>query len=145
MIRAFQAQDLDEILGIWLDSNVKAHSFISSAYWEAQAPTVRELLPQAELLVYEDGAGELLGFLGLTGGYIAGLFVREDARSHSIGRRLLDQAKALRPRLELHVYLKNDRAARFYRREGFQAREERTDPHTGEEELRMVWEKGEPA
>ena len=65
--------------------------------------------------------GEILGFLGLEGDYIAGIFVRHGAQSRGVGKKLLDRAKEGRGRLSLRVYEKNTRAAAFYRRGGFSA------------------------
>ena len=33
MIREFKDTDINEISKIWLDTNLKAHNFISSEYW----------------------------------------------------------------------------------------------------------------
>ena len=66
MIRLFEEEDLDEVLAIWLDANLRAHSFIPAGYWEGRREEVRQALPQAELYVWEE-QGEILGFLGLEG------------------------------------------------------------------------------
>ena len=47
---------------------------------------VREMMPQAEVYVYEDGkTHHISGFIGLTENYIAGLFVRESAQLTGTG------------------------------------------------------------
>ena len=138
MIRPFERSDLDQVLEIWLDTNHRAHSFISASYWEGQLEAVRAALPQVELYVWEE-AGEVLGFLGLEGEHIAGIFVRHKAQSRGMGRLLLDRAKAGRERLTLCVYQKNVRAAAFYRREGFTALRVQMDQFTGEAEYFMGW------
>ena len=120
MIRLFEEEDLDEVLAIWLDANLRAHSFIPAGYWEGRREEVRQALPQAELYVWEE-RGEILGFLGLEGDYIAGMFVRLGAQSRGGG---------------------NTRAAAFYRREGFSALGEQTDAGTGEMERCMCWRSG---
>lgn len=125
---------------IWLAANIQAHDFIPRQYWEGQLETVRALLPQAEVYVCQDGAGVLQGFVGLNGGHIEGIFVWPDAQSRGLGKALLDRAKAARGRLTLNVYRKNERAAAFYRREGFRAGCAGMDENTGEAEYRMVWE-----
>ena len=99
------------------------------------------MLPQAELYVHQGAAGEADAFLGLQGDYIAGLFVREEARGRGAGKQLLDRAKALRPRLALHVYQKNTRAVSFYEREGFAVCEAGVDESTGEAEWTMTWQR----
>ena len=140
MIRVFQTGDLERVAEIWLEANAQAHNFISRQYWEGQLETVRALLPRAELYVWQDGDGAVHGFIGLSGEHIEGIFVWPPAQSRGIGKALLDRAKAAHGRLSLNVYRKNDRAAAFYRREGFRVREEGVDENTGEAECRMVWE-----
>ena len=44
---------------------------------------------------------------------------------------------------DLHVYESNDRAIRFYEREGFTVKREQTDKETGEKELEMIWRRGD--
>lgn len=142
MVRKFQTGDLDRVSEIWLEANLQAHNFIPGQYWEGQLEAVRTLLPRAELYVWQDGDGAAQGFIGLNGEHIEGLFVRPPAQSRGIGRALLDRAKDTHSRLTLNVYRKNDRAAAFYRREGFRIEREGVDGSTGEPEYTMVWERG---
>ena len=69
--------------------------------------------------------------------YIAGVFVRKEARSKGTGKALLDYVKEIKRELTLHLYVKNERAVRFYQREGFQILKKMTDDATGEEEYLM--------
>ena len=139
-IRPFLPDDLNAILKIWLSANLQAHDFIDAAYWADHLEMVRDLLPQAEIYVYQQ-RGTPCGFIGITDGdYIAGIFVDEGCRSQGIGKKLLDHAKQLHPLLKLHVYQKNGRAVRYYLREGFTCAEEHVDSATGESELLLTWE-----
>lgn len=54
MIRKLQNADIHRIAEIWLKTNLKAHGFISAQYWENNFETVKELLLQAEVYVYEN-------------------------------------------------------------------------------------------
>lgn len=140
MIRAFQKEDLSAVMQIWLDVNVKAHSFISEAYWRDHYEMVKEMLPQAKVYVMEaEHGGQIEGFIGLTDDYVAGLFVREESQSKGIGKQLLDHVKGIKASMTLSVYQKNTRALSFYRREHFTVRSENTDDGTGEKEFVMVW------
>lgn len=76
MIRKYQPQDLEHIMKIWLETNLAAHGFIPAEYWNEQYEAVKEALPQADILIYEE-EGTVLGFLGLQDSYIAGLFVEK--------------------------------------------------------------------
>lgn len=140
MIRAFRKNDLSVIMQIWHDTNIQAHSFIAKEYWTGNYEMVKEMLPQAELYVYEDDCtGQIEGFIGLTDDYIAGIFVRNGVRSNGIGKQLLDYVKNIKPILRLHVYQKNTRAIRFYQREHFIIQSENIDNSTDEKEFVMTW------
>ncbi len=139
MIRPLQAPDLARAAEIWLNTNLKAHDFIPAEYWQDHFDQVKQMLPLAEVYLYEE-QGEIQGFIGLSGSYIAGIFVCGQAQSRGIGRKLLDYAKAGKNRLELRVYQKNARAIAFYRREQFEIQAECLDCETGEKEYLMAWE-----
>lgn len=142
MIREMEAADLDRVMQIWLNTNVQAHHFIPKEYWEKNFDLVKEMLPKATVYVYESGnCGKPAGFLGLAGSYVAGIFVCGQAQSNGIGKRLLCHAKSIKDGLSLHVYCKNERAVRFYEREGFLCRGRRTEEETGEEEILMEWKR----
>lgn len=142
MIRAFEENDLTAVMRIWLDTNIRAHSFIPKEYWIGNYAMVKNVLPQAEIYVYEDDTTKQIdGFIGLSKNHVEGLFVREGAQSHGIGKQLLEYAKHGRTAMSLCVYQKNARAIRFYRREQFMIRSEDMDDDTNQKEYCMVWEK----
>lgn len=138
MIRKMEKKDLDRVSKIWLETNIKAHDFIPVQYWEKNYGPVREMLPQAEVYVWEEN-GQIQGFAGLYEDYIAGIFVLEQAQSKGIGGQLLNYIKGRKPYLSLKVYQKNIRAVKFYKREGFQIKKESADQETGEKEYTMEW------
>ena len=86
MIREFERdRDLDAVLQIWLETNASAHAFVPRSYWLRQSALVREALPQAEVYVEAgEDDGQVRGFVGLTGDFIAGLFVRASCALASI-------------------------------------------------------------
>ena len=110
MIRELQKADINKVADIWLDTNVTAHSFISSQYWQNNFELVKELLLQAT--VYEQNQ-EIQGFIGLNDEYIEGIFVSNEMRSYGIGKALLNYVKNKRSKLFLNVYQKNIRAIAF--------------------------------
>ena len=138
MIRKLQDADIDRVADIWLDASLKAHSFISPQYWKGNFETVKKMLPQAEVYVYENDR-EIWGFIGLNGAYIEGIFVSGEMQSRGIGKRLLDFVKTKKTELRLNVYQKNMRAIRFYQREGFKILREGMDEATGEKDYEMTW------
>lgn len=140
MIRTLSQGDLDAAAQLWLEGNLQAHPFIPARYWQENLQPVRAMLAQAEVYVYED-QGILQGFIGLEGDYIAGLFVRQEARSRGIGTALVEYVRKDRQALSLHVYRDNPRAAAFYRRAGFSLQGEGTDAATGAAEYQMAWQR----
>ena len=133
MIRELQKADINKVTDIWLDTNVTAHSFISSQYWQNNFELVKELLLQAT--VYEQNQ-EIQGFIGLNDEYIEGIFVSNEMRSYGIGKALLNYVKS---KLFLNVYQKNIRAIAFYQREGFKIQNSGFDEATKEKEYVMAW------
>ena len=139
MIRKLQKTDINRVADIWLKTNLKAHYFIPEQYWTNNYEVVKEMLPQAEVYVYEDDK-IIQGFIGINDKYIEGIFVSDEMQSHGIGKILLDYMKDKKVRLQLNVYQKNVRAMSFYQREGFTIQSERMDEFTGETEYVMNWE-----
>lgn len=125
---------------LWLGVNLKAHDFVPAAYWRNNFEPVKEMLPQAEVYVYEV-AEEIQGFVGLTGDYIEGIFIADEMQSQGIGKHLLDHIKTGKDTLHLNVYKKNTRAICFYQREGFVIRREGLEEFTGEKEYTMLWQR----
>ena len=139
MIRKLQNVDINKVVDIWLKTNLEAHNFISEQYWISNYEFVKELLPQAEVYVYEDDK-MIQGFIGINDEYIEGIFVSDEMQSRGIGKILLDYIKDKKDRLQLKVYQKNVRAMSFYQREGFTIQSEEMDEFTREKEYVMNWE-----
>lgn len=140
MIRKMNTEDFPQVMDIWLNNNLKAHSFIEEEYWLKNVAMVRDVLPKAEVYVFVDGE-EIDGFVGLENGYIAGIFVKEDRQCFGVGTKLLNNCKQKYQKLCLHAYVKNKRAVAFYLREGFTITETGVDENTGEQEYQMCWHK----
>ena len=139
MIRKLKDTDIDKVAKIWLDTNIKAHDFIPSQYWQNNYNMVKEMFLLTEVYVYEN-AKEIHGFIGLHNEYIEGIFVSSKAQSQGIGKLLLNFVKDKKEKLRLSVYQKNTRAIHFYQREGFKIQCESLDKSTGEKEYVMIWE-----
>lgn len=139
MIRKLQKTDINRVADIWLKTNLKAHYFIPEQYWTNNYEVVKEMLPQADVYVYEDDK-IIQGFVGINDEYIEGIFVSDEMQSCGIGKMLLDYIKDKKDRLQLKVYQKNVRAMSFYQREGFTIQSEEMDEFTGEKEYVMNWE-----
>lgn len=140
MVRELRKDDISKVADIWLNTNIKAHSFIPEQYWKSNFELVKELLLQATVYVYEDD-NEIQGFIGLNDEYIEGIFVSDKMQSQGIGEILLNYAKGRRSKLLLNVYQKNTRAISFYQREEFIIQYGGLDEATGEKDYVMAWQK----
>ena len=139
-IRKLQKSDIDRVADIWLNANLNAHYFIPSQYWNDNFEPVKDMLPHAEVYVYECN-GKIQGFIGINEEHIEGVFVFSEMQSQGIGKALLKALKDRKARLSLNVYQKNTRAICFYQREGFKILCEGLDEDTGEKDYEMIWKR----
>ncbi len=140
MIRKMKHEELNRVMDIWLETNIKAHNFIPDEYWKDNFELVKGLISQAEIYIYEKNKN-ILGFIGMSGNYIAGIFVKEKEQSKGIGKELLNFVKDIKKELSLNVYEKNVKAVNFYKRENFHVINEGIDEAAGEKEFSMKWKK----
>ena len=138
MIRKFNINELEIVMEIWLNTNIEAHDFVNTSYWQRNYDMVRNMFPDASIFVYEDN-DQIQGYIGLMDNYIAGMFINSSSQSKGIGNGLLNYAMAINSELLLKVYKKNVRAVKFYLRENFKVLKEQIDENTDEVELVMKW------
>ncbi|MGY6708519.1 MAG: GNAT family N-acetyltransferase [Rhizobiaceae bacterium] len=118
-IRAYGPADKQRLLDIWHRASLEAHHFLPPELLAEHKQMVGEIyLAKAETLV---AIRDFLpiGFIGLLGNHIGGLFVDPVHQGGGIGRLLLAHAMRLKGWLDLEVYARNEAALAFYRRLGF--------------------------
>lgn len=138
MIRKLEKVDIDEVMNIWLETNISTHDFIDKNYWKYHYNDVRDGILNADTYVYEEN-NEIVGFIGLVDGYIAGIFVKKDMQGKGIGKNLINTVKEKYKELTLNVYEKNAKAIDFYKSIGFEIIKREIDEQTKESELFMKW------
>ncbi|MGF6907282.1 GNAT family N-acetyltransferase [Fusobacterium sp. PH5-44] len=138
MIENFKETDINEVIEIWLNSNIDAHSFIDESYWKNNYDYVKEILPNADIYVFREN-NVIKGFLGINNFHIEGIFVDKKYRNFGIGKLLLSKAKELKDTLTLNVYEKNMSAVNFYKNNGFTVVEKKLEEDFGEMEYLMEW------
>jgi len=112
--------DFARVVEVWEASVRATHHFVTEADILVFRPLVWDGLRNVEhLLAVRDGAGRVVGFIGVEGDEVAMLFVHPDWRGHGIGRRLLRHAVAALGATRLDVNEQNEQALGFYRRMGF--------------------------
>ena len=140
MIRKFEKNDINPVMQIWKNENIKAHKFISKEYWKNNYNYVKEILPNAE--IYVNVLKEnIVGFIGINENYIEGIFIDTNNQYKGIGTSLLNKVKENRDNLTLSVYKKNINAINFYKKNDFIITSENIDKDTAEIEYTMTWNK----
>ncbi|HHL2500301.1 TPA: N-acetyltransferase [Yersinia enterocolitica] len=126
MIRAYQPDDLDTVMQLWLNSTIAAHPFIAEQYWHESAPLVRNTyLPAARTWVYLHSKtigdeNPIAGFISILEERLVGaLFVAQPFHGQGIAKALMEHVQQHYRALTLEVYQKNQRACHFYRKQGF--------------------------
>ncbi|WP_353093300.1 N-acetyltransferase [Tissierella praeacuta] len=139
MIKELEISKIDKVMRIWLEENMKTHDFVSQNYWKENYNFVKNILPESNVLIYEE-EGDVKGFIGIMDkSYIAGLFVSEEYQSEGIGSQLIERSKEYYPILKLDVYARNVRAINFYKKHGFKIEQEKENQDTKEIEYSMIW------
>ncbi|MBS6507959.1 MAG: N-acetyltransferase [Paraclostridium bifermentans] len=138
MIRKLKNTDIDKLMDIWLESTVKAHSFISREYWESNYKVVKdEYIPMSETFVYEENE-EIKGFVSIINNeFIGALFVDVKFQGRGIGTKLIDYSIGKYKKLTLAVYKENQKSVEFYTRKGFKIIEEGLNEDSGYPEYIM--------
>jgi GNAT superfamily N-acetyltransferase len=124
-IRPATVEDATRIAEVWLSSGRATFDFEPAHPDEDVRRWVREeLLVEAEDWVATDPSDgdSVIALLGLSDTMVEQLYVRPDRIGRGVGRALLELAKRRRPDgLDLYCFAANDRARRFYERNGFEA------------------------
>lgn len=140
MIRKIEKEDVNAVMEIWKNENIRTHNFISEEYWKNNYKYVKDILPNAEVYVYILNK-HIVGFVGINNNYIEGIFVDINNQYNGIGTALLNKIKEDRENLTLRVYKKNINAIEFYRKNDFIIVREELDESTNEMEYIMIWKR----
>ena len=139
-IRLSEECDINIIMEIWLESTIRAHSFIEKHYWVNNYDLVKtKYIPYSKTYVYEEG-NKIKGFISIIeNNFIGALFVVNNSEGNGIGKKLLDFAKKEYKSLSLAVYKENEKALKFYLREGFSIVKEQVNEDSKRLELMMEY------
>jgi putative acetyltransferase len=141
-LRPYRDEDEDAVIALWLKTWQRAYPSIDFAarvtWWRERWR--KDLVPDAAIIVAEQ-SGDLIGFVTIDlKGYLDQLVVSPDHWGSDLGNALLDEAKRLSPDgITLLVNTDNNRAIRFYERNGFVRAGGDVNPTSGKPVLRMEW------
>ena len=140
MIRKFEKNDINAVMEIWVNENIRTHNFIAKEYWKDNYEYVKDILPKADIYVYILDE-QVVGFVGVNNNYVEGIFVDINNQLSGIGTSLLDRIKENKDSLTLNVYKKNANAIKFYEKNNFIITSKNIDKDTNEIEYTMTWSK----
>ncbi len=141
-LRPYRAEDEDASIALWLRTWQLAYPSIDFAarlaWWRERWRN--ELVPNAAIVVAEQGRDQI-GFVTIDGsGYLDQLVVSPDHWGSKLATELVDEAKRLSPGgVTLKVNADNNRAIRFYERNGFVHDGEDVNPSSKRLILKMAW------
>lgn len=134
--------EVNDVMRIWKDATIKAHSFISEEYWNKNYAIVKDqYIPIAESYVYVD-RGEIKGFISIINNeFIGAIFVDTNCQGKGIGSKLIDYVIEIYNDLELAVYKDNENSVYFYKKVGFELLREELNKETNKIEYIMKYKK----
>lgn len=123
VIRAATAADAGSVADVYLTSFQATYDFPLAHTDDQVRDWIRDVvIGGGGAWVAVDPSGPLVGMMALAPGELDQLYVHPDRLGEGIGRHLLDVAKDRSPGgLTLYTFQVNDRARRFYERNGFVA------------------------
>ncbi len=140
VIRPYEEMDFEPVTTVWFAS------------WESigldlELPSIRGELRERLPREIANGwcvhvaiaAGEIVGFLALSGNRLQQLFVAPAVQGQGVGKALLNFVKARRPNGFWLITPTQGRAVRFYEREGLKRGETAKHPKFGHEVVRYDW------
>ncbi|WP_232697390.1 N-acetyltransferase [Brevibacillus daliensis] len=142
MITLLENTKIDDVMDIWLKSNIEAHNCIPEQYWLDNYELVKtEYLPISNTNIYED-QDTVKGFISIMdGSFIGALFVSNEYRGQGIGKKLINYCKERYDTLELAVFKDNKPAIAFYYSCNFKIATEQLHEDSGFWEYHMIWSK----
>jgi len=142
-LRPYRAGDEAASIELWHRTWQQAYPQIDFAarvdWWRERWRT--DLVPNASIVMAEED-GTLVGFVTIDGkGYLDQLVVDPGRWGSDAARLLVDEAKRLAPNgVTLLVNKDNNRAIRFYERNGFAHAGDDLNPTSGRPVLKMAWQ-----
>jgi GNAT superfamily N-acetyltransferase len=140
-LRRASAADAPAIAEVFLTSFHATYDFPLAHTDDEVRGWVRDRLVVTEETWVADEGGTVVGMMVVAPGHLEQLYVAPDRLGAGIGRQLVDVAKHRSPDgLSLWTFQVNDRARRFYERNGFEAVELTDgDNQEGQPDVRYVW------
>lgn len=139
-IQSVALDELPEIMGLWLESNILSHPSIDPSYWHRIYDTTRSNFQNnARLYAFKD-TGKIVGFIGLQNDMeIIGLGADRNMLSKGIEKQLLYFCQEIFPSLTINIFANNARLVEILVESGFYIVSESISPDINADRLSMIW------
>jgi len=160
LIRRCVAEDMPQLLEIWLQATLHAHDYLPAAVWWPRQEALRQRLQQsADVWVVARSSDEhedlasikgpvplpthigVVGFMAILEDEVLALYLLPEYQHQGMGSLLLELAQQYHDHLFLTVCVPNGDAIRFYQQHGFRIVSECRDPQAACDEYRMEYRK----
>ncbi|MBR3721109.1 MAG: GNAT family N-acetyltransferase [Clostridia bacterium] len=141
MLKQSDKKDIDILMKIWKDNNIRFQSFIESQYWIDKYIQSRDEFLKGKIYIYTE-ATEVLAFIVIDyNGRIQNIQVKPEIQREGIGEILIQKAKSEFQNLYVDVFERNYNAVLFFKAMGFRKSTEKVDDETQENVYSMLWNK----
>lgn len=163
LIRRCVAEDMPQLLEIWLQATLHAHDYLPAAVWWPRQEALRQRLQQsADIWVVARSSDEhedlasikgpiplpthtgVVGFMAIQEDELLALYLLPEHQNQGMGTLLLELGQQYHDYLFLNVCVPNGDAIRFYQQHGFRIVRECRDPLNACDEYRMEYRKPAP-
>ncbi len=145
MLKQSNKKDIDIIMKIWKDNNIRFQSFIENQYWIDKYVQTRDDFLKSKIYIYTE-ATEVLAFIAIDySGIILDIQVKPEIQREGIGEILIQKAMQDFDILNTKVFERNNNAILFFKAMGFKKVKEDIDEEAQENCYYMEWLKGNVA
>ena len=142
MLKQLDKNNIDIIMKIWKENNIKFQTFINYNFWAENYIKVRDEFLKNNVYVYTEAAKILAYIVINENKEIINIQVLPEIQREGIGKLLVQKLKKDNLKLTAKVYEKNEIALMFFRAVGFKKVCEDIDEVVNEKYYLLKWENG---
>ena len=141
MLKQSNKKDIDSLMKIWKDNNIRFQGFIESKYWIDKYIQSRDEFLKGKIYIYTEETDILAFIVTDYNGQVLNIQVKPEIQREGIGEILIQKVKNEFPNLHVNVFERNHNAVLFFKAMGFRKSTEQIDNETQENIYSMEWNK----
>lgn len=141
MLKQSNKKDIDSLMKIWKDNNIRFQGFIESQYWIDKYIQSRDEFLKGKIYIYTEETDILAFIVTDYNGQVLNIQVKPEIQREGIGEILIQKVKNEFPNLHVNVFERNHNAVLFFKAMGFRKSTEQIDNETQENIYSMEWNK----